>query len=291
MPGWCLLCFDSAMLDPRSIFGSLTIIEAHGQQQEFILSKRDITVGRAASSDIVLNDRRASRAHVAVACTAQHCVVSDAGSANGFKLNGVTTRRAELQPGDRLTIGTTTLVFQRQASEADDVEELETQIDPGGRGLENADLRETLVTNIGETAVPRLVVIAPGGTSEVDLSAIDALTIRAACGQRYSDRFSPGLAPSRPRRADGNRLCHQGPQQRQRDLGWRAEDRHPPPGRHRHNTHWRHPAGLQGAVCGRRPDRDGGHAGRPPASSGGHHSRVHGLQSLAGRPEDLARRA
>lgn len=72
-----------------------------------------LTVGRSSECDITLADHRASRHHADVRWNGRQWEVVDRGSTNGTYVNGVQVRQPhELQPGDRVTIGETTLMLR-----------------------------------------------------------------------------------------------------------------------------------------------------------------------------------
>ena len=142
------------------------------QRQEFVLSKSDISLGRAATSDIVLKDNAVSRAHAKIECSGAGCVAVDLGSANGVKVNGKKVSRIELVSGDRISIGAATLVFKAQTYDTDDDV---TMID-SDEELEATICNEPVVSQISETRGARLVIHTRTKTWEVGLDA-DAVTI------------------------------------------------------------------------------------------------------------------
>ena len=70
------------------------------------------TLGRDAASDVVLADTGVSRRHAQLVTTEDGTLVRDLGSTNGTYVNGVRVREQLLRDGDRLTVGTTDLVFR-----------------------------------------------------------------------------------------------------------------------------------------------------------------------------------
>ncbi|HUA63780.1 MAG TPA: FHA domain-containing protein [Verrucomicrobiae bacterium] len=148
-------------------YGKLTITLAGGQRQEFALSKSEISIGRAATSDIQLSDTRASRAHTRIECGPEGCFAVDLGSVNGTKVNGAAVQRALLATGDKITIGASTLIFGAPA-DADDsgLTRLENAAD-----IESSILRASLTTRIGETSRPRLAIHCAGRTWQAPLDA------------------------------------------------------------------------------------------------------------------------
>ena len=70
-------------------------------------------VGRADSNDIVLPDPTVSRHHLNLYIKEGHLIAEDAGSQNGFLVNGkLVTQASALNPGDRLTVGSSEYVVQ-----------------------------------------------------------------------------------------------------------------------------------------------------------------------------------
>ncbi len=150
-------------------FGSLTIVSPPQQRQEFVLSKSDVSIGRAPASDIVLNDNRVSRTHVRLRCGAGGCLIEDQASANGVLLNGRRVKQAALAPGDQIVLGDTTLEFQRRADEDDgEFEVLNTE-----EAVATALHRATVMARVTETRRTTLVITTPGKTWEVPLDSGD----------------------------------------------------------------------------------------------------------------------
>ncbi|MDA8314752.1 MAG: DUF3662 and FHA domain-containing protein [Actinomycetota bacterium] len=71
-----------------------------------------ITLGRLPECDVVLNDPNVSRRHAEFRRTADGVVVTDLGSTNGTRVNGAPVREQQLESGDEITVGSTTLVFE-----------------------------------------------------------------------------------------------------------------------------------------------------------------------------------
>lgn len=80
--------------------------------REYLLTNRVTTIGRSASNDIVIADPRTSRRHVEIVQENGQFWALDAGSANGFYVNDLQVQRAQLQPGDLITIGLVRMAFQ-----------------------------------------------------------------------------------------------------------------------------------------------------------------------------------
>jgi hypothetical protein len=71
------------------------------------------TIGRSRDCEILLEDAGISRHHAEIRPGAEGWTVEDLGSTNGVLLNGREVRGAQLlQPGDRLELGSTEIVFE-----------------------------------------------------------------------------------------------------------------------------------------------------------------------------------
>ncbi|MEJ2208362.1 MAG: FHA domain-containing protein [Anaerolineae bacterium] len=69
------------------------------------------SMGRSSECDLVLKDHRSSRHHADIQWAGGQWQVIDRGSTNGTFVNGLQVHRPyDLRPGDRLTIGETTMV-------------------------------------------------------------------------------------------------------------------------------------------------------------------------------------
>jgi hypothetical protein len=87
--------------------------EARGEQQTFFLTHAVTVIGRGADCDLQLADPGISRRHAEIRIEGEGVIVVDLGSTNGLRVNDVATTRRQLSPADRVQLGSTTLVFQR----------------------------------------------------------------------------------------------------------------------------------------------------------------------------------
>jgi two-component system, NtrC family, response regulator HydG len=71
-----------------------------------------VLVGQSASCELRLDDREVSRRHLGVEIAEGELRVTDLGSTNGTRVNGVKVESARLRPGDRIKIGEVVLVFE-----------------------------------------------------------------------------------------------------------------------------------------------------------------------------------
>lgn len=89
------------------------IVKSPDRETEiFALGRLRITIGRSARNDLCIPDPFASRVHAEVRHEGGQYVLQDLGSANGttFNGNGV-TGQVVLNPGDRIQIGETSIVY------------------------------------------------------------------------------------------------------------------------------------------------------------------------------------
>ena len=81
-------------------------------QRVYDLAGSCVTIGRESGNDIVVQDINASRKHAEVRLNAQGIwVISDLGSMNGTRVNGISIASQPLYPGDTVTIGKTEYRF------------------------------------------------------------------------------------------------------------------------------------------------------------------------------------
>jgi pSer/pThr/pTyr-binding forkhead associated (FHA) protein len=71
-----------------------------------------VVVGRSRDCDVVMADPNVSRRHIELHRDENGWSAMDLGSTNGMKINGRRSDRADLNPGDRITIGVTDLSFE-----------------------------------------------------------------------------------------------------------------------------------------------------------------------------------
>jgi hypothetical protein len=87
----------------------LAYLVVGGERHE--LRKRRTVIGRSKDSDLQLDDANASRRHAEVRQEGTSYWIVDLDSTNGLEVNGRRAKRAKLDTGDRITIGSTDLVF------------------------------------------------------------------------------------------------------------------------------------------------------------------------------------
>jgi len=89
-------------------------LDANGKQHT--VDKMSTLIGRSKDCDIRLTDPNVSRRHAELRQEGTAYWILDLGSTNGVTVNGRRQQRAQLQNEDRITVGSTELVFRRSAA-------------------------------------------------------------------------------------------------------------------------------------------------------------------------------
>ena len=88
------------------------VLRFDGQDvQEFVLDKNDITIGRTANNDIVIDNMAVSTHHATVHLKIGGAVLIDMDSTNGTFVNDQKINRHILQDGDSIGIGKHQIIF------------------------------------------------------------------------------------------------------------------------------------------------------------------------------------
>jgi hypothetical protein len=83
-----------------------------GEGRRSVLSGDQVLLGRSRECEVVISDPNVSRRHAELRRDGRRWVIADLGSTNGVKVNGRRVDRAQLEPGDRITLGLTELTFE-----------------------------------------------------------------------------------------------------------------------------------------------------------------------------------
>jgi hypothetical protein len=92
----------------------LAILQVDGRRHE--IEKRRVVIGRSKDCDIQVADPNVSRRHAEVRQEGAAYWIVDLDSTNGMEVNGRRLKRAKLRPGDKITLGSTELVFGRETA-------------------------------------------------------------------------------------------------------------------------------------------------------------------------------
>jgi FhaA, N-terminal domain/FHA domain len=93
-------------------------LTADGQRHE--VTKPNVVLGRSRECDIPLSDPNVSRRHAELRQEGTAYWIVDLDSTNGIEVNGERATSARLEHGDRITLGSTELVFERRLPGAND---------------------------------------------------------------------------------------------------------------------------------------------------------------------------
>ncbi|OPY57192.1 MAG: Oxoglutarate dehydrogenase inhibitor [Pelotomaculum sp. PtaU1.Bin035] len=94
------------------VYGRLQVEAGPDRGRCFELGAIPLVVGRHAGCDVVLNDTSVSRRHARLEWRQGQYTVTDLGSTNGTRVNGLRISTKTLKPGDVLTLGTTICTFK-----------------------------------------------------------------------------------------------------------------------------------------------------------------------------------
>lgn len=118
------------------------------------------SLGRSSECDLVLRDQRSSRHHADLRWDGQQWQVIDRGSTNGTYVNGLQVHRPyDLRPGDRLTIGDTTMVLHQEQADIPKAAPADLRVPPpssrapGGPAEAAAQAASRAAPNGGEATV------------------------------------------------------------------------------------------------------------------------------------------
>lgn len=90
---------------------SFHVVDGVDKGRRFLNLAPPITIGREEGNMVRLNDERVSRFHVKIQEDHGQIVLTDLDSTNGTCVNGEPVQLRLLRPGDRVSIGRSTLVF------------------------------------------------------------------------------------------------------------------------------------------------------------------------------------
>src|SRR4051812_10254681 len=97
---------DLEALDARAFL-------VNGGDRRELTSDRAV-IGRSRECEVQIADPNVSRQHAELRREGESYVIVDLGSTNGIEVNGRRVKRATLEPGDRIALGQTELVFERE---------------------------------------------------------------------------------------------------------------------------------------------------------------------------------
>jgi pSer/pThr/pTyr-binding forkhead associated (FHA) protein len=178
------------------------IVTREGQGVErYLVDKDRMTIGRSITNDIVLEDLSVSRSHAEISVEGGRFFLTDMGSANGSRVNGVSITDTELFHDDVILIGESTLLFVTTQSETE-------PLPPANRPAEE---RERAA---GESDVAFLTVCCPRQRPQLHAVSLSAIQIGRARDNaiRVVDWFVESYQAQILRETEGFRLVNLSPQ-------------------------------------------------------------------------------
>jgi len=76
-----------------------------GEQKEFEIGRKSITIGRGAETDVLIADKLASRIHCELSYKDGSYFLRDCDSRNGTFVNDRLIKVCRIKPGDRIRVG------------------------------------------------------------------------------------------------------------------------------------------------------------------------------------------
>ena len=92
----------------------LRYILPDGEQKEFELGRKSITIGRGIDANVMIADKLASRIHCGISYKDGNYFLRDCDSRNGTFVNDSLIKVCRIKPGDRIRVGD--MVFSVEAS-------------------------------------------------------------------------------------------------------------------------------------------------------------------------------
>ena len=107
------LSFDTAERLGLARAAELVVLDQHGRPHERIaITRYPVVIGRQSGCDVVLADPNVSRRHAELRRDGDRWVLVDLGSTNGTYVNGKQEQERSLRDGDRVSFGSSSLLFK-----------------------------------------------------------------------------------------------------------------------------------------------------------------------------------
>jgi hypothetical protein len=101
-------------VSPEELGIEAEVVSLDWDGQRIEIAKRRTLIGRSKECDIQLADPNVSRRHAEVRQEGASYWIVDLDSTNGIEVNGRRLKRAKLEDGDRVVLGSTEIVFRRE---------------------------------------------------------------------------------------------------------------------------------------------------------------------------------
>jgi pSer/pThr/pTyr-binding forkhead associated (FHA) protein len=147
-------------------FGRIHVQLPDGGVREFLPAQTVITLGRAATNDIVLTDNKASRTHARLEFAGGAWTLVDLNSTNGVIVNGERVERVQLQEGVQALLGDSLVRVAVETA----LPTVDTIVIDSEAELDATLAGATLSLNVSDISGPRLGIFTPERTWEVSFA-------------------------------------------------------------------------------------------------------------------------
>ena len=132
----------------------LIVIKGNSEGKQFELGGSVLSIGRDAGNHIRLHDTEVSRRHAELRLVGDGYCLVDVGSANGTFVNNAAVKEAVLQPGDRVQIGQSVLLYSAARAGRSD-SDLADRISMISR--QDPELSSAIVKTVADTEGSRIL--------------------------------------------------------------------------------------------------------------------------------------
>jgi hypothetical protein len=101
---------------PQELGAERELVTLNVNGRKYEITKLRTVIGRSHDCDVQIEDPSASRRHAEVRQEGTAYWIVDLDSTNGLEVNGLRVQRAKLDHGDKITIGSTEIMFRRDLS-------------------------------------------------------------------------------------------------------------------------------------------------------------------------------
>jgi hypothetical protein len=89
----------------------LVVMDGDKPRERISITRSPVVIGRLSTNDVVLSDPNVSRRHAELRRDGNDWMIVDLGSTNGTMVNGKLAKEHKLKDGDKISFGTSELVF------------------------------------------------------------------------------------------------------------------------------------------------------------------------------------
>lgn len=173
-----------------------------GRSNFISLTEKPLTIGRSADADLMILDEKASRVHCGIRFWDGEFFIKDLKSKNGTYVNDARVDIRQLNPGDRIRVGSTVFVFERESTGTDTALSAMQDAFLGGKGYSTIlreIVNETDPSPPAGAAAAGDVDAAPGTGEVVEPARIAPPRRRPVLGARKGAGAPPARKPLKVR--------------------------------------------------------------------------------------------